>query len=121
MVLGDRLKAIREAKGFSQGDIEKRTGLLRCYISRCECGHTIPSFDTMEKWARALEIPMYQIFHDGKEPSPARPLVVPESSTGRKLSRKDSRVLARLVVLLGRMKDKDKKLLVSIASKMSAR
>ena len=30
MLIGDRLKAIRESKKLSQGDIEKRTGLLRC-------------------------------------------------------------------------------------------
>jgi transcriptional regulator with XRE-family HTH domain len=43
MVIGDRLKALRESKDMSQGDIEKRTGLLRCYISRVENGHTVPA------------------------------------------------------------------------------
>ena len=49
MIVGDRLKAIRETKDLSQGDIEKRTGLLRCYISRVENGHTVPSIETLEK------------------------------------------------------------------------
>ena len=53
---------------FSQGDIEKRTGLLRCYISRVENGHTVPAIETLEKMARALEVPMYQLFYDGEEP-----------------------------------------------------
>jgi transcriptional regulator with XRE-family HTH domain len=35
MVIGDRLKELRESKELSQGDIEKRTGLLRCYIIPC--------------------------------------------------------------------------------------
>src|SRR5580658_4168420 len=72
MIIGDRLRALREEKKFSQGDIEKRTGLLRCYISRVENGHTIPSIETLEKLARALEIPLYQLFYDGEEP-PALP------------------------------------------------
>jgi transcriptional regulator with XRE-family HTH domain len=59
MVIGDRLIELREAKMLSQGDIEKRTGLLRCYVSRIEDNHTVPSVDTLEKLARALEIPMY--------------------------------------------------------------
>ena len=65
MVIGDRLRELRESKMLSQGDIEARTGLLRCYISRVENGHTVPSVDTLEKLARALEIPMYQLFHSG--------------------------------------------------------
>jgi transcriptional regulator with XRE-family HTH domain len=68
MIIGDRLRALREEKNLSQCDIEKRTGLLRCYISRVENGHTVPAIETMEKMARALEIPMYQLFYDGDEP-----------------------------------------------------
>src|SRR5271165_7229267 len=65
MVIGEKLKALRAQKNMSQGDVEKRTGLLRCYISRVENGHTVPSVDTLEKMARALEVPMYRIFtHD---------------------------------------------------------
>jgi transcriptional regulator with XRE-family HTH domain len=41
MVVGDKLKTLREQKNLSQGDLEKRTGPLRCYISRVENGHTI--------------------------------------------------------------------------------
>jgi len=64
MVIGERLKALREQKKLSQSDIEKRTGLLRCYISRVENDHTVPSVDTLEKMARALEVPMYRLFTD---------------------------------------------------------
>ena len=72
MIIGDRLRELREDKKLSQGDIEKRTGLLRCYVSRVENGHTVPAIETLEKMARALEIPLYQLFHDGKE-SPVLP------------------------------------------------
>ena len=66
MVIGYRLKELRESKELSQGDIEKRTGLLRCYISRVENGHTVPAVSTLEKMARALEVPMYKLFHEGE-------------------------------------------------------
>src|SRR6195256_4502279 len=68
MIIGDRLRALREEKKLSQGDIEKRTGLLRCYVSRVENGHTVPAIETLEKMARALEVPLYQLFYDGEEP-----------------------------------------------------
>src|SRR5205085_4362936 len=68
MIIGERLRELREEKKFSQGEIEKRTGLLRCYISRVENGHTVPAVETLEKFARALEVPMYQLFYDGEEP-----------------------------------------------------
>jgi transcriptional regulator with XRE-family HTH domain len=59
MIIGDRLREMREAKKLSPGDIVKRTGLLRCYISRVENGHTVPAIETLEKLARALEVPLY--------------------------------------------------------------
>ena len=68
MIMGERLRSLREEKKLSQGDIEKRTGLLRCYISRVENGHTVPAIETLEKMARALEVPLYQLFYDGEEP-----------------------------------------------------
>ena len=68
MIVGERLRALREERNFSQGEIEKRTGLLRCYISRVENGHTVPAVETLEKFARALEVPMYQLLYDGEKP-----------------------------------------------------
>jgi transcriptional regulator with XRE-family HTH domain len=64
MVIGDKLKALRAPKRMSQGDVERRTGLLRCYITRVENGHTVPSVDTLERLAQALEVPMYKLFTD---------------------------------------------------------
>src|SRR5258707_9785696 len=105
MIIGDRLRALREEKKFSQGDIEKRTGLLRCYISRVENGHTVPAIETLEKLARAMEIPLYQLFYDGEEP-PALPNL-PKRKTSDDIawgnSRKDARVLNQLRRQLGRM------------------
>lgn len=72
MLMSDRLRSIREEKNLSQRDIEKRTGLLRCSFSRVENGHTVPAVGTIEKFARALEVPIYQLFYDGDKP-PALP------------------------------------------------
>src|SRR5258708_18958225 len=80
MVIGHRLKELRESKELSQGDIEKRCGLLRCYISRVENGHTVPSVETVEKMARALEVPMYRLFHDGETAGSLRKLKPPKDA-----------------------------------------
>ena len=78
MLVGNRLKELRESKNLSQGDIEKRTGLLRSYISRVENGHTVPAVETLEKMARALELPMYRLFHDGEVPTSLHKLKPPK-------------------------------------------
>src|SRR5882762_8282253 len=81
MIIGERLRALREEKQLSQGDIEKRTGLLRCYISRVENGHTVPAIETLEKMARALELPLYQLMYDGDEP-PEVPTAITSNGEG---------------------------------------
>src|SRR6266699_3319640 len=104
MIIGDRLRELREEKKLSQGDIEKRTGLLRCYISRVENGHTVPAIETMEKMARALEIPMYQLFYDGDEP-PVLPNLLKRKSSDTDAwgsSGKDARFLGKLRRVLGK-------------------
>jgi len=70
MIVGDRLRKLREERKLSQGDIETRTGQLRCYLSRGENGHTVPSLETIEKLARALGIRVYRIFYKSEEPVP---------------------------------------------------
>jgi transcriptional regulator with XRE-family HTH domain len=71
MVIADRLRELRTGKKLLQGDIEKRTGLLRCYISRVENGHTVPAIETLEKMARALEVPLYHKASDKLVDRPA--------------------------------------------------
>ena len=60
--IGTTIRTFRLDKGLSQGDIEKKTGLLRCYLSRVENGHTVPSLDTLSKIAMALDLPLTQFF-----------------------------------------------------------
>jgi transcriptional regulator with XRE-family HTH domain len=121
MIIGDRLRSMREEKKLSQGDIEKRTGLLRCYISRVENGHTVPAIETLEKMARALEVPMYQLFYEGHE-LPKLPAVVRQAegelwgSSGQA-----SRHLFKLRKALSRMQPDDRKLLMQFAQKVANR
>jgi len=123
MIIGDRLRALREEKKLSQGDIEKRTGLVRPYISRVENGHTVPSIETLEKMARALEIPMYQLFYDGEEPPKLPNLPKHESSSGNLWggTGKDARFLSKLRRLLGKASEKDRKIVLLMAQKMALR
>jgi len=121
VIIGDRLRDMREQKKLSQGDIEKRTGLLRCYISRVENGHTVPAIETLEKLARAMEIPMYQWFYDGDEPPqlPNLPKRKSSDDIAWGSSGKDARYLSKLRRLLGRTDEGDRKLLLYMAQKMA--
>ncbi len=123
MVIGERLREMREGKNLSQGDIEKRTGLLRCYISRVENGHTVPAIETLEKMARALEVPLYQLFYDGDAPPKLPNLLKRKTADGIVWgsSGKEARLLSRLQRLLGRVEQNDRKLLMSLAQKMAGR
>jgi transcriptional regulator with XRE-family HTH domain len=121
MVIGDRLRELREQKKFSQGDIEKRTGLLRCYISRVENNHTVPAIETLEKMARALEVPMYKLFYDGNAPAKA-PAIFKQKSSDDDLwgsSGKDAKFLNKLRRLMGKAREQDRKLILYTAQKMA--
>jgi transcriptional regulator with XRE-family HTH domain len=124
MVIGDRLRALREEKSLSQGDIEKRTGLLRCYISRVDNGHTVPAIETLEKLARALDVPRYQLFYDGEEP-PKLPNLLKRKTAGDIVwgsSGREARLLSKVQrLLLGRVEENDRKPLMSLAQKMATR
>ncbi len=124
MVIGTRLRKLREERNLSQGDIEKRTGLLRCYISRVENGHTVPSLETLERLAAALQIPFYQMFYDGEEP-PVLPNIGRRKTTDEIAEEvahsKDSRFLMRFRSLVAKINDRDKRLLIYMAQKLASR
>jgi len=118
MDIGYQLRSLREQKKLTQGDIEKRTGLLRCYISRVENGHTIPAVETLEKIARAMEMPLYQLVYDGQEP-PA-----PLDSDGRRSKEwgsvgKEARFLNKICRCLATMSEGDRQLLLSFAQNLT--
>src|SRR5882762_6042454 len=109
MIIGDRLRELREEKKFSQGEIEKRTGLLRCYISRVENGHTVPAVETLEKFARALEVPMYQLFYDSEQPSklPNLPKRKAAEDIAWGSKGKDARLLSQFCRVFSRLEQSD--------------
>ena len=123
MIISDRLRMLREERNLSQGDIEKRTGLLRCYISRVENGHTVPTVETLEKMARALEVPLYRLFYDGEAPPKLKNL--PKRKTAGEIawgsSGKEARFLSNFRRLLGGIGEKDRKLLMVFAQKLASK
>src|ERR1700723_3374720 len=122
MVIGEKVRVLREQKNMSQGDIEKRTGLLRCYISRVENCHTVPSIATLEELARALELPLYRLFYDGEVP-PKLPALLrrkPETDIVWGASGKNARYLSKLRRCLARIDERDRKLLMATAQKVAS-
>ena len=122
MIVGDRLRAIREDRKLSQGDVELRTGLLRCYISRVENGHTVPALETLEKFARALETPLYAIFYDGEFPPSELATSPPNGNMDRSwgVSGKHMRFLRKLRTSLAKMSASDREALLLFTQKLVA-
>jgi len=124
MIIGTRLKKLREERNLSQGDIEKRTGLLRCYISRVENGHTVPSLETLERLAAALELPLFQLFYEGDEPPPLPNLSKRPSTEELALDpeqEKELRFFDKVKRLLSKIDEKDRQLLLYMAQKLASR
>jgi transcriptional regulator with XRE-family HTH domain len=123
MLIGERIRQLREEKDMSQGEIQKRTGLLRCHISRVENGRTVPGIETLEKMARALDVPLYRLFYDGEKPPEldylSKRKMRGESTWGT--SGREARFLLQLRRSLGRLQPEDRQLLLSLAQKMAAR
>ncbi|MGA3328191.1 MAG: helix-turn-helix transcriptional regulator [Terriglobia bacterium] len=110
MDVGKRLRQLREVKGLSQGDIERRSGLLRSYISRVEGGYTAPSIATLEKFSKALEIEPYQLLFQG-EGKPSAPKVPDQVNL--------SKPVKRLIKSFETMSSTNRRLLLSMADKLA--
>ncbi len=119
MLISERLKQLRTGKKLTQSDIEERTGLNRTYVSAVENGHTVPTVESLEKFARALEVPMYVLFYDGMEPPKAIPQATKETTWGDR--GKDAPSLSRLRQELGKMSLRQRKLLLDFARKFASR
>ena len=118
MIIGERITQLRKAKGLSQGDIEKRTGLLRCYISRVENGHTVPAIETLEKIARAVEIELYQLFIDG-DPSAKQPGKNGVHVVSIQGGKQPDVAMRRLMACWPKMDSGDKRLVLGLAQKLA--
>ena len=111
MKIGTTIRAYRLQKGLSQGDIEKKTGLLRCYLSRVENGHTVPSLDTLSKIAQALDLPIAQFFADDS--------LGHEFNTQR-LYDEELRFLTQIRRYSSNLNESDRKLLLAMVRKFAA-
>jgi transcriptional regulator with XRE-family HTH domain len=123
MIIGDRLRELRRQKKLSQGDIENRSGLQRAYLSRVENGHTVPTIETLEKWAKALEIPIYQLFYDGPEPLKSSALRVWKSPDGTLwgTSGQDAEYLKQLRRYLRKLDEPNRRLILQMTSRLARR
>jgi transcriptional regulator with XRE-family HTH domain len=115
LMIGERLRTIREAKNMSQGDIEEKTGMLRCYTSRVENGHTIPSLETLAKFALALDVPLYQLFYDGADPKHIKGVDLHRKD----LSKTDWREIENLGRKFTKLKERDKGLVRLMIAKLA--
>ncbi len=123
--IGERIRHIRLQKGLSQRDIEKASGLLRSYLSRVEHGHTVPSLETLERLAAALDLPLYRLFYTPDEESstalsgtPGNSLEELADDAGPNGS--EARFLLRLKGYVERMAESDRTLLLDLAKKLAA-
>ena len=124
-MIGQRIRQIREQKKLSQGDIEETTGLLRCYVSRVENGHTVPSLETLERFAAALDIPVYRFFYTGDDPPPTPRLnersTLEELAEGEGSTGTEARFLLKLKNFVPRIADSDREVLLNLAKRLAAR
>jgi len=124
MAIGARLRQLRKLREMSQGDVEEATGLLRCYTSRVENGHTVPSLETLEKYAAAFGVPLYQLFYEGDEPPPL-PKLTPRK-TLEELAEEpgkegaEAKILLKFKKLLSKVKERDRLVFLAMARQLAA-
>jgi transcriptional regulator with XRE-family HTH domain len=125
MLIGARLRQLREQKQMSQGDIEERTRLLRSYISRVENGHIVPSLETLERFARALDVPLYQLFFSPEE-APPTPRLTPRQTLNEMMADAaakgiDAGFLLKLRNVLASLSEADRDVILSLAKRLATR
>ena len=112
--IGDVIKTYRSQRGLSQGDIERRTGLLRCYLSRVENGHTVPSLETLAKIAEAMDISLADFFPGTETPRDRET----QKALGE-LSQDEIRFLAEIKKYSNTLSEGDKRLVLAMIRKMA--
>jgi transcriptional regulator with XRE-family HTH domain len=121
MIVGDRLRALREEKKFSQRQIARRSGLKGSYISRAEHGHSIPSIRTLQKWARALGVPLHRVFYDENQDTDTGDFAMrtDKAKGSWSASGKDARAFKILAQLFSRMSDNQREVILHLARQMT--
>jgi len=121
MQIGHRLRELREAKNLSQGDIEQRTGLMRCYTSRIENERTVPSIGTLAKYARALDLPLHMFFRERDESATKSPSMPVTELAERLWGTNDTEFfeLVSLAKALSRMDGRNRRLLLELAHRLA--
>jgi len=123
--IGGKLRALRQQRGLSQGDLENASGLRRCYISRVEHGHTVPSLETLRKFAAALGVPLYQLFHEGADPPPTlhstHRLSLNELAHKDIAKRAEARFFLDVKALMASMKKSERCRLLALAKRLARR
>ena|ERR1022692_951440 len=125
MVIGTRLRSLREKKGMSQGDVENVTGMPRCYISRIENGHTIPCLETLERFAGALDVPLHEMFYsgEGEVPTPnlTRRASLDELAAQTGQVGEEARFLVQFKHVLSKLGEPDRDVLLTLARQLATR
>ncbi|HLW79752.1 MAG TPA: helix-turn-helix transcriptional regulator [Terriglobia bacterium] len=121
-LIGQRLRELRKQKGLLQRDVQTASGLQRGYVSRVERGHTIPSLETLEKFARVLEVPLFRLFYSGDAPAPT-PHLTPRMTLEEVSadSPEEARFFARLKRLMHQVADSDREVLLGLAKRLAER
>ena len=123
MVIGLRLRQLRKEKNLTQRDIEESTGLTRCYVSRVEHGSTVPSLETLHRFAAGLDVPLYRIFHASESASGAIPVLpsLEELAGESGPLASEARLLLEMKDLIGRMDESARVLLLDLARRLAGR
>lgn len=119
MIVGERIRALREQKKLTRGDVQERTGLQRTYIWRVENGYTVPAIETLEKFARGLEVPIYKFFYEGNRRPPLAP--VNESGNLWGAQGESKKMLRSFRRYLGQIDEAERSLLLYLAEEMARR
>ena len=120
--IGQRIRELRTQKGLSQHGVEEASGLHASYVSRVEHGHTVPALENLEKFAKALDVPLYRLFYSGEEP-PATAHLTPRETLEELAAETESEAhfLSRLKRLFRSLADSDRKVLLGLARRLAGR
>jgi len=118
MEIGRRLKELRESRNLSQGDIGVRSGLLRCYTSRVENGHTVPSVDTIAKYANALGIPLFAFFPNEENVRRVEPSLPSKDSDWGATPRQRFQN-HKIITALTKMNEGDRQLVLALVQRLT--